>query len=83
MITVNNGVELLGANIDSVMTVSCNDKIYKINLSSMKVETYNLEGDPVEFCEDEVEYNTLLDRIYHLFYNGLKMNLTGETKYLI
>ena len=65
------------------MTISCNDKIYRINLSSMKAETYNLEGDLVEFCEDEAEYNTLLDRIYHLFYNGLKMNLTGETKYLV
>ena len=83
MINMNNGVKLLGANIDSVMTISCNDKVYRINLSSMKAETYNLEGDPVEFCEDEVEYNTLLDRIYRLFYNGLKMNLTGEAKYLI
>ena len=80
---MNDGVELLGANIDSVMTVPCNDKIYKINLSSMRAETYNLEGDPAEFCEDEVEYNTLLDRIYHIFYNGLKMNLKGEVKYLI
>lgn len=80
---MNNGVELLGANVESIMTIPCNDKIYRINLSSMKVDTYNLEGDPVEFCEDEVEYNTLLDRIYRIFYNGLKMNLTGETKYLV
>ena len=83
MITMNNGAKLLGANVESVMTITCNDKVYRINLSSMKAETYNLEGDPAEFCEDEVEYNTLLDRIYHIFYKGLKMNLTGGTKYLV
>lgn len=49
----------------------------------MKAETYNLEGDEVNFCDDDVEYDTLLDRIYHLFYNGLKTNLTGGTKYLV
>ena len=75
-------MKLLGANVEAVMTVSCNDKVYKINLSSMKVDTYNLEGDPVEFCKDEIEFNTLLDRIYHIFYNGLKINLSGESRYL-
>ena len=80
---MNNGASLLGANIDSVMTVSCNDKVYKINLSNMTAETYNLEGDQVEFCKDEVEYNTLIDRIYHIFYKGLKVNLTGDAKYLV
>ena len=74
---------MLGASTESVMTIACNDKIYKINLSSMKVDTYNLEGDSVEFCEDEVEFNTLLDRIYHLFYNGLKFNLSNKVKYLV
>ena len=74
---------MLGANVESVMTIACNDKVYKINLSSMRTETFNLEGDPVEFCKDDIEYNTLLDRIYHVFYNGLKFNLTGEAKYLV
>ena len=76
-------MKLLGANFESVLTIPCNDKIYRINLSNMKAETYNLEGDEVNFCDDDVEYDTLLDRIYHLFYNGLKVNLSGESKYLI
>lgn len=65
-------------SVKTVIEVPCNDKVYRIDLSNFWTETFDLEGNPVSFAEDKYEYYSLVDRIYHIFYAGLKDNLDRE-----
>lgn len=64
--------------MDVIMTVHCNDRTYRVNMSNMRCETFDLEGNPTSFCDDKYEYNTLVERIYRMFYERLKVNLPME-----
>ena len=68
-------------SFSSTMIVYCNDRRYQINLDTFRAQAYDLDGNETTFVDNEIEYDTLIDKIDRCFYRGLSVNLPSDIKF--
>lgn len=74
---------MFGMSFTPTMILHCNDRRYEINLDTFRAKVYDLEGNETTFVDNDIEYNTLIDKIDRCFHTGLAVNLPSEIKYLV